>query len=252
MLAQAARADQYQRQQQARHEAADVRPERHPRTALAQRAAQQLEEEPVAEHEQRRHRDRGDVEAQEDQHVHVCARIHARVCAQHAADGARSADHRHGAGWIRGDLRTGCRQSRQQVEQQEARQPHDVLDVVAEHPQEPHVADDVEPAAVHEHRAEQVEPAAATVDHAGKPGTERHLEARRHQPQQIRRNQPVQAQRARQRAFDTETLHEEPREDVERDDQHGAQGPAQPHIVVVERKHAAATPPRRTAARRPP
>ena len=50
-------------------------------------------------------------------------------------------------------------QAAEQIEHHEAHVAHRVLDVVAEHPEEPHVADQVEPAAVHEHRGDQGEPA---------------------------------------------------------------------------------------------
>ena len=50
-------------------------------------------------------------------------------------------------------LRQRRREAAEQVEQQERAAAHGVLDVVAEDEQEQHVADQVQPAAVHEHRA---------------------------------------------------------------------------------------------------
>src|SRR5258706_15691079 len=58
-----------------REEPADVRPERYPTLALGRTAAQELQQEPVAEHDVRRHHDPRDEDEQEDQHVDPYARI---------------------------------------------------------------------------------------------------------------------------------------------------------------------------------
>ena len=50
------------------------------------------------------------------------------------------------------NLQAGRCKAAQQVEYDEAHMPHRVLDVVAEYPQEPQIADDMQPSAVHEHR----------------------------------------------------------------------------------------------------
>src|SRR5690606_2442307 len=72
-------------QERAGHEAAHVGPERDVAALVADRggAADQLDQEPVAEHQHRRHGDRGHVEAEHDQHVHPHARVEDHVRAHH-------------------------------------------------------------------------------------------------------------------------------------------------------------------------
>src|SRR5207247_6343771 len=53
-------------------------------------------------------------------------------------------------------LRCGCGEPARDVPEEEAHLPERVLDVVAEHPEEEHVEDDVLPATVHEHGGEGV------------------------------------------------------------------------------------------------
>ena len=62
---------------------------------------------------------------------------------------------------VESHLERGGREAAEQIEDDEAHVPHRVLDVVAEDPQEPHVADQVHPAAVHEHRRDDGVPGAA-------------------------------------------------------------------------------------------
>ncbi len=80
------------------------------------------------------------------------ARVQHDVGAHHAADRARRADHRHRRSRIRNNLCRRGGDSAQNVKDYEAHVAHRVFDVAAEYPQEPHVADDMHPAAVQEHR----------------------------------------------------------------------------------------------------
>ena len=82
-------------------------------------------------------------------------RIHHEIGAHHAGDRAARAHHRHRRVRVRPRLRQRGRHAAQQVEDDEARVAHAVLDVVAEDPQVEHVAADVHQAAVQEHRGEQ-------------------------------------------------------------------------------------------------
>ena len=86
------------------------------------------------------------------------ARIEDDVAAQDARDGARGAERRHQRIGPDRDLQRQRRDPREQVEDDEAHRPHGVLDVVAEDPQEEHVAAEVQQAGVGEHAGEDRRP----------------------------------------------------------------------------------------------
>ena len=79
-------------------EATDVRPERHAASLPPQGegAAEDLEEEPVAEHQARRNDDARDEEPKYHQHVNAHARVQDDVSAHHSADRPGSAHHGDG------------------------------------------------------------------------------------------------------------------------------------------------------------
>jgi len=70
-------------------------------------------------------------------------------------DRAACADGGHGGFLIRHDVHAGRREAAEQVEEEVARVPHAVLDVVAEDVEVEHVAAEVEEAAVQEHRRKE-------------------------------------------------------------------------------------------------
>ena len=111
----------------------------------------QLDDKPVDQDE-----DGGDLhgrQKEEDRDQSDDARVRElhQVGAHHAGDGAAGADGGQPRVCIEGHVDQSRGHAAQQVEQQVFRMAQDVLDVVAEDPQEPHVADQVQPAAVQEH-----------------------------------------------------------------------------------------------------
>ena len=93
---------------------------------------------------------------------HLRVRQQHEIAAEHGRDGAARADVRDRrldvAREHQGDegLRRGRRKAAEEVEDEVAEPAERVLDVVAEDPEEEHVAEQVRPAAVHEHRREPV------------------------------------------------------------------------------------------------
>ena len=81
-----------------------------------------------------------------------------------------------------------------------------ILDIVPEHPQKPHVADQVQPAAVQEHRGERGEPVPLHAQYADLTWAERQRSARRHAAEKLAGNKPQLADGARQRRIHTATL----------------------------------------------
>src|SRR5262245_5291017 len=129
------------------HEPADVGPEGHPAplAAAAGHHAQELERHPVQQHRPRGERDRGDEEPDRYQRVHANPRVQDQIRAHDAADRARGADHRDTRRGVQCHLGQRRRRAAQQVEDGKAAGPHGDLDVVAEDPDGPQVAEQVPP-----------------------------------------------------------------------------------------------------------
>ena len=186
-------------------------------------AVQQLEDEPDAEEEHRRHL----AEDEEDQRQHLRARQQHEVGAEHRRDRAARADVRdRRVGVAReGERDEGLgrrrREAAEEVEEEEADLAERVLDVVAEDPEEEHVAEQVHPAAVQEHRRER--------------GQEPALPDRRARALDLAR---VVAELV-DRALQVGELVEDPDEHV-RDDQRDRDERERPRRhVVAERQHGA-------------
>ena len=151
-------------EQQPGDEAADVRKEGHIRLSTeAGVSLDELQSKPDAEHDPRRHVEDRKEEEDRDDREHTGARKEHDVGAEHAGDGAAGADGRRRGVDVDGDLQCGRRQSADQVEDEEPEAAHGVLDVVAEDPEEQHVEDDVQPAAVHEHAGKRRQPPRSQV-----------------------------------------------------------------------------------------
>src|ERR1035438_570812 len=69
-----------------------------------------------------------------------------QIRAHHTGDGAAGSDHRYAGNGIEKSLGERRRHTAKQVEQQEFLMAQNIFDVVAENPEEPHVAQYVEPA----------------------------------------------------------------------------------------------------------
>ena len=83
-------------------------------------------------------------------------RIEHEVCTHDPGDCAAGTDHRYLAARIEPGLRDGGDESADQIEHDETAVAETIFDVVAENPEEPHVARDMREAAVDEHRGEHV------------------------------------------------------------------------------------------------
>src|SRR5437868_10250401 len=140
-------------------EAADVRPERdssHLRSRQAgERPAQHLAEEPEEEIEDSGQLEEEGEEEDRQQHDDLRAWEEDEVGAQHSRDRSRCSHGGHGRLGVGEPVCETGEQAREEVEDQEAARSHAILDVVAEDPEHPHVADDVGPAAVKEHAGEK-------------------------------------------------------------------------------------------------
>ena len=134
-------------------EPADMGPPRHTFPAAGiEQGIQQIEPDPAAQHHHRRQADGDDPQQQAPD---PDPGMEDEIAAEHAGDRPAGAD--------RGDRRArraGCvgeprNDPAQQVEDDEPPVAHRVLDIVAEHPQKHHVADQVQPAAVQEQAGQQ-------------------------------------------------------------------------------------------------
>ena len=179
--------------------------------------------------------DDADEEQDEDQRVHPHPRVEHDVGSHDPADGARRPDRRHGTRERRKDVRPRSDESRQQVEHGKADAPHRVLDVVAEDPQEPHVADQVHPAPVHEHRGEErdrtrpVDPAVSR--------SQRHQGPRGDPPRDLSWNGSVSTEGLEKARPRTGLLEHQPDRDVGHDDRHRDVRRDLGRIVVLEWNH---------------
>lgn len=118
-------------------------------------AAQQLDGKPIEQHEGGRDIDGGDEDNDEDERDYAHARIQDEEGAHDAGNGAAGADGGDGTAEVGGELDGGRSNAADQIEDGELGGPHGVLNVRSEDPQEPHVADEVEPAAVQEHGGDE-------------------------------------------------------------------------------------------------
>ncbi len=164
-------------------------------------------------------------------------RIQQDIGAHYPTDCARRADHRHRRLRIGTYLQRRCRNAAQDVENYEAHRPHRVLDIVAEDPQEPHIADNVEPSTVHEHGRKDCRPARRGAEFAPGVGTELNLCAGRHGSEQLARNQPQLANGPCQQRIRAQPLHENPHENVDGYDAERCVGNEDLRIVVSDREH---------------
>ena len=115
---------------------------------------QQLEREPDAD---QHHRSQPDEKENKERHErqHPGVRVEHHVGAEDAGDRAARADQRHRRARVLRGVGETRHDAANQVEGEELEMPELVLDVVAEHPEIEHVADQVHPAAVQEERRHQ-------------------------------------------------------------------------------------------------
>ena len=134
-------------------------PERDARVVgMAGKAAYQLHPGPHAENDPGRHRDDSEEDDDPEEDVHVGARVKHQVGAKHAGDRAAGADHRYLGGRIQRRLGEYRGDTAAEIQDEVAEGAEHVFDVVAENPQEQHVAGEVEHAAMQEHAGEDRRP----------------------------------------------------------------------------------------------
>ena len=122
-------------------------------------AVEELDEEPEDQPEPGGNVDRGDEKEDEPERMDARVGELDQVGAHHAGDGAAGADHGDAGIRIGQELGHGGGGPAQQVKQQELGGAQNILDIVAEDPQEPHVAEHVHPTAVEEHGSEHAQKA---------------------------------------------------------------------------------------------
>ena len=192
-------------------ESAGVGPERHPALGSAGEAApDELDEEPIAQHDVGRHDDAGDEDGQDDQHVDPHPGIEHDVGAHHPADRAGRAHHGNGARGIHERLRRRRRESAQDVEGEEAEVSHRVLHIVPEDPEEPHVTDEMKPASVEKHGGERGKPGPLATQQQAVCGSHRHRDSLGQAAEELARNESQLANRAREAWLRAHALHQHP------------------------------------------
>src|SRR5581483_11757905 len=142
-----------------RGEAADVRPPGNPRHPLPRHAgdgaAEELRRRPEQEIDPRRHLEEEGKEKDRKQDDDPGVGKQNEVGAEHPGDGARCADRRNGRIDIRIKMGDPRDHAGQEIKKEKPCRSHQFLDVVAEDPEGPHIADQVDPPAVKEHAGEK-------------------------------------------------------------------------------------------------
>ncbi len=169
--------------------------------------------------------------------MHVHPGIEHDIGPHDATDGAGRPH--HGNGRVAGEhhLQQRRRQPAQQVKNHEPDRAHGILDVIAENPQKPEIADQMQPAAVQEHGGEQRVPAGTGGNDAGHPRAYGKACSHRQAAGQIARHQPQLTNRARQGGLGAQPLNQHPRQGVEADDRHGGPGCGEMGVFVANGDH---------------
>src|SRR3954451_20990343 len=179
-------------------EAPGMGPEGNAPLSAGQPAADELQEEPVAQHEIRRDHDPGYEDHENDEHMDPYPGVENDVGSHHSANGTGRTHHGYGTHRVCPCLSCRGGQPTQKVKGEIAYVPHRIFYVVPEDPEEPHVADEVEPATVEEHRAQWAEAARVAGDHAHSGATHREGESFGQSSEELTRNKPQLAHRSRQ------------------------------------------------------
>ncbi len=144
-------------QQDARQEPADMREKRHAAAfgTEAHAAAQDLHQEPKAQHDRGWDIDHLGEKPQRDEHQHLGARVEQQIGAEDPRDGATGPYHGNCRNRVNGGMTQRRDNPAQEIEDNELSMPHDVFNVVPENPQVQHIPDQVHPAAVKKHTGDQ-------------------------------------------------------------------------------------------------
>ena len=126
-----------------------------PARAKAERAVEKLEQKPPAEKQHRGQNEKRAENEWRDDRLDTGMGKESKVGAHHAGDGATRPNRRHLRTEVGVNVHQRGRDAARQIERQESSAPKPVLDVVAKNPERPHVASQMEPAAMKEHGAEE-------------------------------------------------------------------------------------------------
>jgi hypothetical protein len=127
----------------------------------------------------------------------------------------------------------------EQVESQEANVAHRVLDVIPEDPEEPHVSDQMQPAAVKEHGGEGGVPAWRDAEYTARVGREGKGRAGWKPTQQLSGDQAQLANGAHEGLLSPEPLDQQPAGGVRDDQADGDERREKVGVVVADREHGA-------------
>jgi hypothetical protein len=116
--------------------------------------------------------------------------------------------------------------------------PHGVFHVVSEDPEEPHVANEVEPPAVQECRGDHRVPSAVSRQLAGQVPSHGNAGTGRHPAQKLTGNRAQLAHRTGEGNFRPGSLKEYPGRDVQHDYHHRHKRRLQRGILVLVREHS--------------
>ena len=123
--------------------------------AEAQCAIEKLKQKPPAEKQHRRENKIRSENKRRDNRLDPGMRKEPKISAHHAGDRSARADGRHLRTQVGVNVHQCRRDAARQVKQQKSSPTQSVLDIVAENPERPHVAKQVQPTAVKKHRAEE-------------------------------------------------------------------------------------------------
>ncbi len=187
-------------------------------------ALQKLEEEPEGQEEQGGDMEDGEDGEEGNEGGDAGQREEHEVAAEHAGDGAAGADGGHGGAGVGVYLDGVGDEAAEEVVEDEARFAEAVFDVVAEDPQVPHVAEEVDPAAVEEEVGDEGQVGGGIERVAGHAGQE----GGRHEA-------PGVHEGGEGRVAEDELLVEEV--EVGEDEEDGGDRPGAGGDVVAEREH---------------
>ena len=155
------------------------------------------------------------------------------------ADGARGPYHGQCACRIRSDLHRSGRNPAHQIEKDEPPRSQRILHIVSEDGQKPHVADKVEPPAVHEHGTDHGPYGSVCRQNAGQALPQRDPCPRFQCAEKLPRDEPVPANRSGQGKIGSQPLNEDPCRGVETDNEEGHDRRAEGRVIITKGKHIA-------------
>lgn len=134
-------------------------------------------------------------------------------------------------------LGSGRREAAEKVEDQKTNAAHGILDIVAENPEEPQVADNMEPAVVEEHVREKRLPVGRRGNDIVEMTAEWNTRAGRDGSEELSGNEPEGADRLEQRGVRSHPLDRDPDHDIGENEEKGGDGFVERRVVDTKREH---------------